>query len=505
MNSSKQIKFGALISYFSIAFNIIAGLVYTPWMISQIGQSDYGLYTLANSLITLFIVDFGLGSAVSRYVSKYRAEGDEEKVNNFLGAIYKLYAIIDAVIFVVLLILFFFLDVIYVKLSPIELEKFKVVYILAASYAVIHFPFFTLNGILTSYEKFVPLKLADLLCKVMTIGFTVVALLFGFGLYSLVAVHSITGIITIALKLIFVKKLTPVKVNLKYGSRALYKDVFGFSVWVTVASLAHRLIFNITPTILGIVASVSAIAVFGVITTIEGYVYTITSAINGMFLPKISRIYSKGNGAEKNLTPLLLGVGKFQYALNGIIIVGFAVLGKQFITLWMGADYLDAYWGVLLVTVPGLFFNSLQIGNTALIVQNKVKYRAIVSLIAGIINVSLSFFFSHFFGVMGAAISIFVAYMFKAIATNVVCYKVLKLDIPQFVRKCYIRMSLSSMVALLISLGINFVIPDAGWGIFALKVIIVALVYCLCIFIMGINSSERKNVLGAISSKLKRS
>lgn len=505
MNSSKQIKFGAIISYFSIAFNIIAGLVYTPWMIGQIGQSDYGLYTLANSLITLFLVDFGLGSAVSRYVSQYRAEGDEEKVNNFLGAIYKLYAIIDAIIFLVLFVLFFFLDGIYVKLSPLELEKFKVVYILAASYAVIHFPFFTLNGILTSYEKFVPLKLADLLCKVMTIGFTVVALVFGLGLYSLVTVHSITGIITIGLKFMFVKKLTPVKVNFKFGNRALYKEVFGFSIWVTVALLAQRLIFNITPTILGVVASVSAIAVFGIITTIEGYVYTITSAINGMFLPQISRIYAEGDGAEKNLTPLLLGVGKFQYALNGVIIVGFATVGRLFINLWMGADYLDAYWGVLLVTIPGLFFNSLQIGNTALIVQNKVKYWAIVTLISGIINVSLSFFFSYYFGVLGAALSIFIAYMFKAIATNVVCYKVLKLDILEFVRKCYVRMSLASAVALLISLGINIIVPDAGWGTFVLKVILVTILYCVCIFIIGINSSERKNILGKVFSKLKRS
>lgn len=76
-------------------------------MVDTIGKSDYGLYTLANSLITLFLVDFGLSSAVSRYVAKYRAEGRQDKVNNFLGAVYKLYLIIDAVIFVALLIIYF--------------------------------------------------------------------------------------------------------------------------------------------------------------------------------------------------------------------------------------------------------------------------------------------------------------------------------------------------------------------------------------------------------------
>ncbi len=504
MNSSKQIRIGAIISYFAIAFNIIAGLIYTPWMIGQIGQSDYGLYTLANSLITLFLVDFGLGSAVSRYVSKYRAEGNEEKVNNFLGAIYKLYAIIDAVIFLVLFVLFFLLDEIYVKLSPTELEKFKIVYIISASFSVLNFPFFTLNGILTSYEKFVPLKLADLLCKVMTIGFTVVALILGLGLYSLVSVHAIAGIITIILKFIFAKKLTPVKVNFGYSDKALYKRIFEFSIWVTVSTLAQRLIFNITPSVLGIVASTSAIAVFGVITTIEGYVYTITNAINGMFLPKISRIYANGEEEKKNLTPLLLGVGKFQYALNGVIIVGFAIVGKLFVELWMGIDYIDAYWGVLLVTIPGLFFNSLQIGNTALIVQKKVKYQAIIALAAGVINISLSFVFSYFFGVIGAALSIFVAYTFRAVATNIVCYKVLKLDIPQFIRKCYLRMSLASLVTLGLGWGMNQMIADAGWGSLILKGVIVIAVYSLSIFLIGIDSQERKNVINKISSKLKR-
>ena len=66
MNSSKQIKFGALMSYFAIAVNIVAGLVYTPWMITKIGQGNYGLYTIASSLITLFVMDFGMSAAVGR-------------------------------------------------------------------------------------------------------------------------------------------------------------------------------------------------------------------------------------------------------------------------------------------------------------------------------------------------------------------------------------------------------------------------------------------------------
>ena len=206
INSRNQIKIGAILSYLSIGINIIAGLLYTPWMVDTIGESNYGLYTLSNSLITLFLVDFGLSSAVSRYVAKYRAEGRQDKVNNFLGAVYKLYLIIDAVIFVALVIIYFCIDIIYVKLTPAEIEKFKVVYLISASFAVINFPFVTFNGILNSYEKFIPLKLADVIYRILLVALTVITLLFGGGLYGLVAVHAIVGLIVIAYKWIIIKK-----------------------------------------------------------------------------------------------------------------------------------------------------------------------------------------------------------------------------------------------------------------------------------------------------------
>ena len=91
LRSYSQIKLGALVSYFTVAFNMLAGLLYTPWMISRIGQGNYGLYTLATSLITMFVMDFGMGAAVSRFVSKYNAVGDRQAVQNFLGLVYKLY------------------------------------------------------------------------------------------------------------------------------------------------------------------------------------------------------------------------------------------------------------------------------------------------------------------------------------------------------------------------------------------------------------------------------
>ena len=213
MQNTKQIKIGAILSYFSIILNVGAGLLYTPWMVKMIGQSQYGLYTLANSLISLFLVDFGLSSATARYVSKYRAENDTQKVNNFLGIVYKLYLIIDGVIFSALIVVYFFINVIYKNLTPVEIEQFKVVYIIAGLFSVINFPFVTLNGILTAYEEFIHLKLSEVFYRLFLVAIMIVVLLHGGGLYSLVIVNAAVGLAVIAYKYIVIKTRLLINVN----------------------------------------------------------------------------------------------------------------------------------------------------------------------------------------------------------------------------------------------------------------------------------------------------
>ncbi len=177
LSSGSQIKLGAALSYVAIAVNIIATLLYTPWMKNQIGISNYGLYTLAISFISLFMMDFGIGAAVARFLAKYRAEGDIRAVNNLLGLVYKLYLLIDAVVCVVLVVLFFFLETIYAGLTAAELTQFKELYIIVSAFSLFSFPFTTLNGVLNAYEQFVPLKLCDMFHKVFSILLVVCVLL----------------------------------------------------------------------------------------------------------------------------------------------------------------------------------------------------------------------------------------------------------------------------------------------------------------------------------------
>lgn len=502
-SSKKQITFGAVLSYVSIAVNILAGLLYTPWMIRTIGKSDYSLFTLAHSLITMFLVDFGLSSATGRFVSVYRAKGEEHKINQFLGAVYKLYILVDFVIMIILTVIFFRISSIYVKLSPEEIYRLKIVFVISAAYSLISFPFVTLNGILTAYEKFIYIKLGDLIYRFLIVGLMVIALLNGFGLYALVIVNAVAGLSVIAYKLYIIKRQTNIKVDFRYRDKSLVKQIFGFSVWVTISVFAQRLIFNITPSILGIVASSGAIAVFGIVITIEGYVYMLTSAIGGMFMPKVSRMDIEED-SNKKVTDLLIKVGRFQYGLTGLVISGFFVIGYSFIKLWMGDDYLDAYTGILLVLIPGVFFNSLEIANTTLIVRNKVKLQSIITVIVGVVNVALSFVLSRFYGVIGASASIFVAYMIRVALYVYIDWKALHLDMKRFIKDCYLKMLPPILITCLLGYAINSVVNTNSWVMLMAVGLAVCIIYILSVAFISLNKNERKSLFSLAKSVIKR-
>lgn len=499
MNSSKQIKLGALFSYFAIAFNMLAGLIYTPWMISQIGQSNYGLYTLATSFITMFVVDFGMSAAVTRFISNYNAAGERKKVNDFLGVVYKLYLCIDAVIFTVLVVMYFFIDSIYTQLTADEMEVFRVLYVIVGLFSVISFPFTNLNGILNANEMFVELKGCDLFHKAFIIIAMVVCLLLGYDVYALVLVNAIAGLLTIAIKLILIHRRTSVRINFKYFDKSLLKELFGFSVWTTVGSLAQRLIFNITPSIIAAVSATGSVgvAIFGLASTIEGYVYTFATAINGMFMPRISRIVHDGKRDEE-LLPLMIRIGRIQCMIIGLLVVGFIAVGRSFIVdIWDKADFAQSYLCAVLLIIPSFFYLPMQIANTTLVVENKVRLQAYVFVIMGVLNVCCSMVLSRFFGALGASLSIFIAYMVRTTLMGIIYQRVLKLDMAYFAKRTFGALSPYLLATLVIGFLAEYLNPIANRYLrFGVNSMLAVAVFAALMLFFGMNAYEKNLLFG---------
>lgn len=482
-----QLKAGAFLSYFGLAINIIVGLLYTPWMINSIGKADYGLYTLALSVISLFVFDFGIGQAVTRFVAKYLAEGSQEKVNNCLGLVYKLYFYIDVVIFIILTSLYFFIPQIYKELTIEEIEKFKIIYIAVAFFSVMSFPFIPVNGVLTANEKFIQLKLCDLAHKLFIVFSMTFCLLLGYELYALVGINIIAGLLTIVLKLFFIKRDTKTSINFSYKNKVEFREILGFSGWVTIKSLSERMIFTLSPTILGMVAGSVEIALFGICNVIEGYVYSFAGALNGLFLPRVSQFVADG---KEDIMPLMIRVGRLLFFITGLIIIGFITVGQDFIAIWLGEGYEITYYATVLIILPSLFYVPQEIGCTAIAVHNKVKYQAIVYVIMGLSNVVLGYFLAKTYGCLGICTAIFIAYNIRNIGLEVVFKKQLCLHLRVFFKEVFFKMGIPLVIAGVFGYGCHF-IPLSGWFGFLIKGILVVLIYGLIMWQFALSKDEK--------------
>ena len=502
VDRSRELRVGALVSYIGIGLSILSGLLYTPWMIRTIGQADYGLYVIAGSLIAFVAVDFGLGGAVTKFLSEYRAAGDTAAEQRFLGIAFRLFGLMSVVLLIVMIALSFFIDSIYAELTVGEIERLKVVYAISGLLVVISFPFKPLDGILVAHERFISSRMFELVAKMATVILTVVALVLGWGLYAVVGVAAVVQLLKIAAQFVYARINIGMHVDLMARDQSAHASLFKFGAWTTISSVASRFTFLLAPSILGALSGSSEIAVFGVASTIEGYAYLFATALQGLFLPRVSRIVRNPDGGRREIEDLLIRVGRLQALVLGLVVCGFSVVGDEFFDLWIGAGYEQAYLVSLLLLVPGMVYFTQQIAQTTLAALNKVKYEAYGRMLVAATSVVASMILVPRYGAVGSGLGICIGNLIGSVFfMNLVYAKVLHIDVLRFFRECHLRLAPPFLLALLGGLAVGQALPGKSWFGLAGEALVIGMLYVGLVWVLYLRPSEKRLLVGSLSRR----
>jgi len=497
--SSKKIIFGTFLGYVSLLLNIISGFVFVPWISNSLGKSVYGLYTLSGSLISMLLIDIGLSTTANAFMSKYKAEGREDKIQNLLALIDKTYFVIDLILFTIFLTLYFFLGNIYRGLTESEMPTFRVLYIITALYSLISFPATSLDGVLSSYEEFAYMKGLEILQKILYVAFTSLAIFLNWGIYLLVLINAGSGIICIGGKLLIVRFKLKIKPNFHYRpDKKEIASLLSFSLWNAVISICWRLAQFASPSILGIVSDSTNIAIYGVASSIEYYAFSICGVVTGFFLPKISRIFedSDQNTASNKLLQLAIKIAKIISFLLLLVIVGFASCGQEFIALWMRDvnTYGVAYYGILIMIVSESIVFPNTVLRNALYFENRIRYLAICQIASSVVFVCLAFLFGYWWGAIGVCSAIGVSQLVLAVGTNICYHSKLKISLKQYYSSIYLKQIPATLFSLVIGLTLHFFLPfSLGWKI-SLEFVGVIFSYVPLNFFLSFSKNERLGV-----------
>ena len=490
MSANSQIAKGAIISYVAIFLNITITFFYTPWMIRQIGMSDYGLYSLVGTFIFYFIIDFGLSGAITRFIAKYRAERNQRQVEKMLGLTTKVYLGIDAVILLVLFVCYFFLKDIFTGLTPEEIDKLRGLYVVAGFFSVISFVWHPMNGAMMAYEYFVENKLVDMCHKVGTVLLIVLALMFNGGVYELVFITGAVGFLSSLLKFIIFKRKSHIQINWQYSNHAELKNLMGFSMWVFLTSMAQRFRLTMMPTILGILTNSTEISIFALGMTIEAMIYTLSSALNGLFLPKVTRMIHNQEGSRA-LTDLMIRVGRLQLYIIALILCGFWMAGRPFLQLWVGENFTMSYYVVILLNVTNIVSLTQHIAGDVVYAENKVRFTATLTIVSSALSLVGSVILAPRYGAVGCAASFCLAMTVNLVWLNVFYKKNLNIEVGRFFRECHGRILPLILLVSVVFISLQYVFVLDEWIKLIGYIVVYVVVYVLILFVFLLNQEER--------------
>jgi len=503
--SKSQIKSGALLSYVVLAIHNLVGLLYTPFMLRMMGKSEYGLYSIAASIVAyLTVLDLGFGNAIVRYTAKFRAEGKVEEQYKMFGMFFLLYCGIGLVALMAGGVLYFNAENIFdASMTANELSRTKVILLLMVLNLAITFPFSLFGSIITAYEQFVFQKVIAIARIILNTATMIVLLNLGYKAIAMVVVTTLFNVLTLGLNFWYCKHYLKIKLIFAKFQWGFLKEVSIYSFWIFLNVIMDRIYWSTGQFVLGAFAGTAVVAVFAVAITLEHMYMSFSTAISGVFLPKVTAMAVRESDG-KAISNLFIKTGRIQYCVMILVLTGFFLFGRQFIRLWAGEGYDDAYIISMLFFVPLTVPLIQNLGITILQARNQMKFRSLLYLVISLVSLGAQIPLSKYYGGIGCACAIAGALVLGQIIVMNVYYQVKqKIDIVGF----WIEIVKMSIVPAVLTVLTYYVLQQYALDTVAKLVagiIVYLLVYLPLFFALSMNSYERDLILKPIKKILKR-
>lgn len=487
-----QLRSGVYLSYLNLAISFLIPFVYTPVMLDLLGQAEYGLYSLANSVVGyLSLLSFGFGSTIVRYLSKYRAEGNTWELEKTYGFFLMLYSILGTLVLIGGVILSLNVENIFKQgLTADEITKMRTLVLIMALNVALSFPLSVFSSVAISHERYFFRKIMDIISTVVGPLANLVALCLGHGSVGMALAGTTVQFLLAPISVGYCFRKLKLRPRLTQMPGSLIREMVGFSVFVFIGSIVDMLFWATDKVILGMLASSVAVAVYNVGGTFNNIVMQLSTSISGILVPKITGMVITDT-PKSEWSALFIRVGRLQFLIIGLVISGFSVFGRAFIDLWAGPEYADAFCVALLTMFPLCIPLIQNTGLSIVIAQNKHQFRSIVYLVIAVANVISTYLIVPYMGIIGAALCSCISYLLgQGLVMNIYYYKVTGLDIPRFWRNILCMAIIPAGMMIVGLFLMEYIVLDS-WLSFLVGVIVYTCIYALLVYRFVMNDYEK--------------
>ena len=475
-------------------FEVLSTLLLTPFIIRTLGQAEYGVYKL-------LLLDLGVGNAITRYIAKFRASGEKEQSQKFLGVATIYYTVIALVALIAGVVLIAVFPKAFAKgLTASEIKLGQELLFITMINAAVTLGTAAYNNVIIAYERFTVSKGVPIIQIIVRMALTVVMLKGGFGSVGIVMVNLLMTVVCRGFFIIYVLFRLKLRPKFKGIEISFVKEIILYSSMILIQMIATQLNATVDQILIGsLVASSAAIlAVYSVGTQVTQYFQSMGTAFTGVLMPGIVKMVESGVDS-KTLTDEMIRIGRIILIVLGLIWGGFLACGQQFITLWAGADNSNAYFVAVILMTAYMFILTESIGTQILWAMNQHKEQAILKGIIVLLNILLTVVLIKWQPLIGATIGTFISLVLgDVVVMNVIFRKKLKMNLGYY----YKGLTKGILPCIAVATAVGFVarhfLKNGGWISLLLEVAIICLVYAVCILMFGMNTYEKNMVLSVL-------
>lgn len=497
-------RIGVVLSYVLMIFEVMSTLLLTPFIISTLGQAEYGVYKLVVAINAyLLLLDLGVGNAIIRYIAKYKVEKNKIKERQFLAVATIFYLLIAVITILIGLVFMFVFPTAFARgLSSKEIKLGQILLGITMLNSAITLGTTAYNNILIAYEKFAVSRITSIVQIIMRMILTYIVLIIGWGSIGIVVVNLLMTILCRGYFIAFVLgiiKLRPLFIGIDLS---FVKEIIAYSSLILLQMIATQLNSSVDQILIGSLVKSSAVilAVYGVGTQIVQYFQSIGSAFTSVLMPGVVKIVER-NASPCELTNEMVRIGRIVFMVLSLILGAFLVNGEEFIVLWAGKENFQAYSVAVILMCAHILIQTESIGTQILWAMNQHKEQAILKLMIVLLNIALTALLIRWNPLIGATIGTFISLILgDVVVMNAVFKKKLNISLNNYYRGIFKGIVPCLTISLIVGTLFKCLLPT-GWIWLCIKVFIMIVIYAVAMISYGMTQYERNIFSSMLTNK----
>lgn len=409
-STSSRILKNIASNWLALIINIVVSFFLAPFVVNHLGADLYGIWAVAMQFTGyIYLMDFGVRDSLIRYTAKYRTTGNDLALRRILSVAFLIYVpVFLAAMLIVGAIAYWLPD--WSTVSDEHAFDAQLTVFLVGTSIASTFLFNIYTGLLQGLQRFEVPNSINVVVGLLRAGTIVLVLGHGGGVVEMgwiqLGFTVLGGVASYFAAKVLMRqaglsmKLIPVRGR---KLRALLRLVSGYSVYVFINNIGQKLSFATDALVISIFLPIASVTYYAIAGNLIGYLFSLVAATASVFNPVASQ-YAARNDRE-GLRMLMLRSTRLNMTIGLPVVGTYIMLGDVFIGLWMGPQFVEQAYTVLLILgfAQILSFAHYPIAS---ILYGIGRHRnlAFMRLAEGIINLVLSIVLVKSMGLAGVAL-----------------------------------------------------------------------------------------------------